>query len=110
MIFRSRKYSLSVRRYEYPTTEEENSWRLNGKLHRRGEGPTLTMGGTRKWYVYGKVSRIHDLPAVIHKSGQREWFRNGKRHRGSNKPAIIYFDGHWAWYRKGMFIRDTWGN
>jgi hypothetical protein len=71
-------------------------------LHRE-DGPAIEYaGGSKSWYVNGKLHRL-DGPAFEHAGGSKSWYVNGKRHR-IDGPAIEWANGEKAWYVNGVFI------
>ena len=82
----------------------EQTWRVDGKLHREDGPAIIWVGGTQVWYVNDQLHRI-DGPALIRASGTREWYINGQRHR-IDGPAIIRADGRQHWLVNGKNITD----
>lgn len=84
-------------------------WYYNGKIHRSGDLPAITMVDwdgrkIQEWYSHGRRHRI-DKPAVI-SYGVKEWWYRGQRHR-IGKPAYINkITTREKWYVNGKLHRD----
>ena len=77
-------------------------WYLNGKLHRI-HGPAIEWAnGGKSWYKNGKWHRI-DGPAIEFANGDTYWYLNGKCHR-INGPAAVYANGTKFWWLNGKPI------
>jgi hypothetical protein len=79
-------------------------WYVDGKLQRL-DGPAYEgANGTRQWWVDGKRHRL-DGPAIEYANGHREWWVNGKHHR-LDGPAIEWADGTRWWYIEGEYLTE----
>jgi hypothetical protein len=77
---------------------------LFGKLHRENDLPAVIYkDNTKLWFINDKPHRDGDLPAVI-SGGREEWYKYGHRHRDDDKPAV-YDDGLKKWYYRGKLHR-----
>lgn len=76
-------------------------WRHKGELHRlESLGPAeITEDGIRRYYLYGRLSRI-DGPAVIYPNGDYEWWFEGKQHRIGGPSTVR--NGKSEYWEKGV--------
>jgi hypothetical protein len=61
---------------------------------------------TRQWYVFGKLHRYDDLPAIEDADGTKSWYRHGQLHRNWDRPAVEDKFGGKMWYQHGLKHRD----
>ena len=79
-------------------------WYLYERIHRGNDLPAIEYAdGTKAWYLNNKIHRDNDLPAVEWKDGVKVWYINDYIHRMTG-PAIEYSDGSKAWYINGEHI------
>jgi hypothetical protein len=57
------------------------------------------------YYIFCKLQRPDDLPAIIRDDGAMMWYKNNKLHR-INNPAVIYESGRQEWYYDGVLHRE----
>ena len=74
-------------------------WYLNGKLHREDGAAVEWADGDKAWYINGKLHR-EDGAAIEYAGGTKEWYLNGKLHR-EDGAAIVRTYGYKAWYLEG---------
>jgi hypothetical protein len=81
----------------------EESWKLNGVMH-RVDGPAFKGFGDVAWYLNGELHRENG-PAVELANGTREWYLNGVLHR-EDGPAIEFGDGEMMWFLNGQELTE----
>ncbi len=78
-----------LHRADGPAVEYGNgqfSYYVDGKQHRE-DGPAVFVGGTERWYIFGKLHRDGG-PAEKTVSGRIKYYKQGKLHR-LDGPAYI---------------------
>jgi hypothetical protein len=80
---------------------------LFDKLHRENDQPAIEKEtGDKEWYKNGKLHRGNDKSAAD-ANGNKYWYINGELHRDNDKPALEYANGNKYWYKNGELHRDN---
>jgi hypothetical protein len=97
--------------YDVVIKPNKTKYYLFGKLHREEDLPAIIYAdGSQEWYKNGLLHREGDLPAIIWADGTSEWWINGKLHRPDHNgqrdlPAYIGANGSQVWYINGIFLK-----
>jgi hypothetical protein len=73
------------------------TWLMNGRLHRTDGPAVIGADGYQEWYHHGQRHRT-DGPALIYPNGTQEWYHHGQRHRTDGPAVIRADDGYQEWY------------
>jgi len=57
------------------------------------------------WYIYGRLHREYDQPALIWFNNYSAWYFNGKLCREYDNPAIEWNNGDKQWWIDGRLYR-----
>eukprot|EP01117_Protostelium_nocturnum_P003151 TRINITY_DN14091_c0_g1_i1.p1 TRINITY_DN14091_c0_g1~~TRINITY_DN14091_c0_g1_i1.p1 ORF type:complete len:183 (+),score=27.57 TRINITY_DN14091_c0_g1_i1:77-625(+) len=83
------------------------TYRFLGKYRHHRKLPSISRPGVQEWFLYNKLHREGDLPAIVESSGRQEWYKEGELHRDDDKPAHIASDGTLMWLKCGLLHRNN---